>query len=52
MSFRVELEDFSGPLDLLLFLVRKHEIDLGLIPLSQVASQFLESLESSTRAGD
>ncbi|MEQ8790880.1 MAG: segregation/condensation protein A [Pirellulaceae bacterium] len=44
MSFRVDLESFRGPLDLLLFLVRRHEIDITDIPISLVAEQFLEYL--------
>jgi segregation and condensation protein A len=44
MSFRVDLESFRGPLDLLLFLVRRHEIDITDIPISLVTEQFLEHL--------
>ena len=46
MSFRVELDEFRGPLDLLLYLVRKHEIDVSDIPLALVTNQFLESLSA------
>lgn len=42
MSFRVQLESYSGPLDLLLYLVRKAEVDLNDIPVAQIAEQFLE----------
>lgn len=45
MSFRVALDSFRGPLDLLLYLVRKNEIDVADIPLAPVAEQFLEYLE-------
>jgi segregation and condensation protein A len=41
MQFRVELEMFLGPLDLLLYLVRKHELDVTDIPIATVADQFL-----------
>jgi len=44
MNFRVDLESFRGPLDLLLFLVRRHEIDITDIPISLVTEQFLEHL--------
>lgn len=40
MTYRVELDRFSGPLDLLLFLVRRNELDLLDLPISQVTSQF------------
>ncbi len=41
MQFRVELEMFLGPLDLLLYLVRKHELDVTDIPIATVTDQFL-----------
>lgn len=45
MSFRVDLDIFRGPLDLLLYLVRKHELDVTDIPLSMITEQYLEYLE-------
>lgn len=42
MQFRVQLDMFSGPLDLLLYLVRKHEVDISNIPVARVTDQFLE----------
>lgn len=42
MSFRVQLDTFSGPLDLLLYLVRKHEVDISNIPVAQLTDQFLQ----------
>ena len=44
MRFRVQLDVFAGPLDLLLYLVRKHELDVLDIPISLVAEQYLEIL--------
>jgi segregation and condensation protein A len=44
MSFRVNLEIFRGPLDLLLYLVRKHELDVADIPIALITDQFLERL--------
>jgi segregation and condensation protein A len=41
MSFRVDLEIFRGPLDLLLYLVRKHEVEIVDIPIAPVTDQFL-----------
>ena len=40
----VRLEAFSGPLDLLLHLIRQQEIDITDIPIAQIADQFLESV--------
>lgn len=42
MRFRVQLDLFSGPLDLLWYLVRKHELDILDIPISLVTEQYLE----------
>lgn len=42
MVFRVQLDNYSGPLDLLLYLVRKHEVDLGNLPVAEIADQFLQ----------
>jgi segregation and condensation protein A len=44
MPFRVELEIFRGPLDLLLYLVRKVELDVSEIALASVTQQFLDHL--------
>ena len=45
MRFSVHLSTFSGPLDLLLYLVRKHELDVADIPIALVTEQYLEHLE-------
>ncbi len=44
MDFLVELEIFAGPLDLLLYLVRKHEVEIAEIPVAPITDQFLEYL--------
>lgn len=43
--FRVDLDIFRGPLDLLLYLVRKHEVDIEDIPVAAITTQYLEYLE-------
>jgi len=45
MDFRVQLEYFRGPLDLLLYLVRKHELDVCDLPIALVTEQFMAYLE-------
>lgn len=45
MNFRVDLNLFRGPLDLLLYLVRKHEVDIVDIPVATITNQFLDYLE-------
>ena len=44
MAFRVDLDGFRGPLDLLLYLVRKHEVDVVDIPIAAITDQFLAHL--------
>lgn len=45
MDFRVQLEVFRGPLDLLLFLVRKHELDVCDLPIAEITEQYLAYLD-------
>ncbi len=45
MDFRVDLSTFRGPLDLLLYLVRKQEVDLTDLPIAAVTEQYLQYLE-------
>jgi segregation and condensation protein A len=45
MDFRVELDTFRGPLDLLLYLVRKHEVDVSDIPIALITDQYLAHLD-------
>jgi len=44
MDFRVDLNCFRGPLDLLLYLVRKHEVEIVDIPIATITDQYLEYL--------
>jgi segregation and condensation protein A len=44
MNFRIDLDSYRGPLDLLLYLVRKEEIDLFDIPVARITDQYLEYL--------
>ena len=39
--YRVRLEPFEGPLDLLLFFIRRDEIDIHDIPIARIADEFL-----------
>jgi segregation and condensation protein A len=43
-SYQVRLEVFEGPLDLLLFLIRKKKIDIHDIPISVITRDYLEYL--------
>jgi len=43
-AYKVQLESYEGPLDLLLDLIRKQEIDIHNIPISKITGQYLEYL--------
>ncbi len=45
MSFKISLDIFRGPVDLLLYLVRKHEVEIADVSVAAVAQQFLDSVE-------
>ncbi len=44
MQFRVDLDIFRGPLDLLLYLVRKNELDACDVRVAKITEQYLDSL--------
>ena len=48
-SVRLESLDFEGPLDLLVYLVKKNEIDIYDIPIALVTEQFLRYVEAMSR---
>ncbi|MFC2088023.1 segregation and condensation protein A [Calditrichota bacterium] len=45
MTYKIKLDIFEGPFDLLLFLIKKHEVDIYDIPIHEITEQFLEYLE-------
>jgi segregation and condensation protein A len=45
-SFSVELPQFSGPLDLLLTLIREEQVDIYDIPIARIAQQFVERIRT------
>lgn len=45
MSYEVKLDIFEGPLDLLLYLIKKNEIDIYDIPIAFITEQYLKHLE-------
>ncbi|MBD3281554.1 hypothetical protein GF391_02295 [Candidatus Uhrbacteria bacterium] len=48
MAYTVSIPHFEGPLDLLLQLVEKNELEVAEISLAKVADQFVEYMENST----
>jgi len=45
MAYKVKLEIFEGPLDLLLYLIKKEELDIYDIPIAKITDQYLEYLK-------
>jgi segregation and condensation protein A len=43
-DFAIRLPTFEGPLDLLLYLIRRHEVDIYDIPIEEVTGQYIEIL--------
>lgn len=43
--FQVRVGEFAGPLDLLLHLVRQHEVEVEDLPLSRITSEYVETLK-------
>ncbi len=44
MAYRVKLQEFEGPLDLLLFFIKRDELDIYDIPIARITKEFLEYL--------
>jgi len=45
VGYAVRIEAFEGPLDLLLYLIRKNEVEIYDIPIAQITKQYLDYLE-------
>ncbi|MGB0581532.1 MAG: segregation and condensation protein A [Limisphaerales bacterium] len=48
-EYKVQFEIFEGPLDLLLYLVRKQEVDIYEVNLTQIAEEFIKYIELMRR---
>ncbi len=48
-DYRIKLQVFEGPLDLLLFLIRKNELDIYDIPIESVTRQYIDALHAMQR---
>src|SRR6516164_3327892 len=45
-EYKVKFEVFEGPLDLLLYLIRKEEVDIYEVNLTKLATQFIEYIDT------
>jgi segregation and condensation protein A len=43
-AFAVKLSNFEGPLDLLLYLIKKHELNIHDIPIALITAQYLDAI--------
>ena len=45
-TYRVKVEQFEGPLDLLLYLIKKNELDICEVSLAKISDQYLSAIHS------
>ena len=45
MPYRIQLENFEGPMDLLLYFIRRDELDIYDIPIGKITKEFVEVIE-------
>ena len=43
--YKIHLDNFEGPIDLLLYFIRRDEIDIYDIPISDITKEFIETIE-------
>ena len=44
MSYKVRIDSFEGPFDLLLYLVSRQKVDIGVISISEIIDQYLDEI--------
>ena len=49
MSYKIQLEKFEGPLDLLLYFIRRDELDIYDIPISKITEDFINTIKEWKR---
>ena len=49
MSYRIHLENFEGPMDLLLYFIRRDELDIYDIPIAKITKEFVDTIEEWKR---
>jgi len=45
MTYKVELEVYNGPMDLLLYLIKREEVDIREVQIARIADQYLAYLD-------
>lgn len=46
MSYRIQLDNYQGPIELLLYLIRRDELDIFAIPIARITNEFLGYIKS------
>jgi len=46
MTYKVDLDIYNGPMDLLLYLIRREEVDIRDIPIARIAGQYIAYLDA------
>ena len=47
-AYRIQIDNYSGPLDLLLYLIRREEVDIYDIPVARITQQYLQYMDMLT----
>ena len=50
MIYKIQLENFEGPLDLLLYFIRRDDLDIYDIPIAKITKDFIDVIEEWKRA--
>ena len=45
-EYKVDLDVYNGPIDLLLYLIRKEEVNIYDIPIARITDQYLQYMEA------
>ena len=48
-DYKVNLDVFEGPLDLLLYLIRREELDIYDIPIEHITTEYMKFIEEARR---
>ena len=43
--YQIHLDNFEGPIDLLLYFIRRDELDIYDIPISKITKEFVDTIE-------
>ena len=46
MPYQVQLDNFKGPLDLLLYFIKRDELDIYDIPIAQITDEFTQVIDN------